>query len=411
MARRPRAPRIEPEEEFVVDPINETVLQDRAETAVDLSEILDALRGYDQGTIKGVLYRKPLASGGKYEWIEECVPPFDFATMFAELKDRFGGGDFQLRIFAGGRIRKNVDFSIAKEKNPLIVEKKDSSDTAAMFQMMMNMQMEAGREARAASDRMMQMMMQSQQTTTQLMIAAMGGREKAADFIPLIAAMKGDAPSGNPMKEAIETLTAAKGLFGGNDGGGFNPDDLVGSALKVAGPVMAAVGKAVEQRRGQAAEDAGQLPAPQPGPLMLAGGGMNAAHDPALASLAGPSRYPVLDLVRDDVLFMFRRGHDPQRAAEVVFDTIDAHNVSDDAINELVLAFTTSADPLADLAAEGIDLRSRPDWAQGFLTALVALHADAGGSGDDPQRGGGSGADAGDHGQAGAGGLAADRSS
>lgn len=378
-------------------PLDDAVLLDQASIADNLTGILASLEGYDQGSIKGVLYRKPQNGMGKYEWIEEVAPPFDFSSMFSDLKERFGGGDFQLRIFAGGRIRKNVDFSIVKEKTPLtVVPPKDGGDTMMLFQMMMQQSAEANRQSQAAADRQMQMMMAMSQNSTQMMVgmvsALAGNREKMTDFLPLLMREE----KGGGMKEAMETLVAAKSLFAGSGDAspGFDADDLVGSVLKIGGPIVGAVGKAFAERRQAGEAQPAHAPADvhTSSPLMIS----------APATPAASSRFPILDLIRDDVLFMFGRLHDPERAAEVVFDTLDKHQVAEDDINALVAAFGISPDWLGELAAEGIDLRSNPDWAQQFLSALVALHADLGGNDEPGQRDEGGEADTGPDGPAGA---------
>lgn len=400
MARRPTMS-VRPD--FLSDPLDDAVTQDRESIADALLQTLEQLGSVDQGTIKGILYRIPIPNG-KYEWIRDVYPPFDMSEIMRSLKEDIGGGDFALRIMAEGKVRKTLHFAIMKDKMPLVAPQKDGSDMMAMFGMMMQLQT-------ASSDRMMQMMMNSQQSQSSLLAAVlpamMGGREKAADFIPLLAAMRGNEPPGNPMKEALETLTMAKGLFAGSGEGGpgFDADDLVGSVLKIAGPVAGAVGRAIQDRRAQngavaespvQSESAAPLMIPAPRPEL---------HDPNPAKPA--SRFPILDLIREDVLFMFKRNHDPARAAEVVFDTMDAHDVAEDDINGLVAAFSLSPDWLAELASEGIDLRSRPEWAEQFINALVLIHANAGGDDDAGERDEGRAPDVGDDGETGARRLAA----
>lgn len=389
MARTPRPSAVFPQ----ADPLDDAVNADRETIADALSGVLEALSGVDQGTIKGILYRIPVPNG-KYEWIRDVYPPFDLSDIMRSLKEDIGGGDFALRIMAEGKPRKTIHFSIMKEKQPLMTEKQNGGDTMMLIQMMMQQSAEASRQAQAAADRQMQMMMAGNQQSTQMMLglvtAMMGGREKVADLVPLFAAMQ-QKPDNGGLLETLTVLKSAKEIFGGEPAAEkFNPDDLVGSALKLAGPIAGAVGRAFSNRGGQGeAAEAPQDPGGHPPPLMLP-----SAPQPAPG---GTGQYPVLDLIRDDVLFMFKRNHDPARAADVVYDTIEAANVSEDALNELVAAFTLSPDWLTDLANEGIDLRSRPEWAQQFLTALVGIHTDALSEDDDFEGATRDAANAGDH--------------
>lgn len=387
MARTPRAriQQIEPD----LGPLEEAVLADQANIADDLSNIFDALKDYDSGTIKGILYRKPLNGIGKYEWIEETVPPFDLSAIHNELKERFGGGSFQLRVFAGGRIRKNVDIDIVKEKTPIIAPQKDGGDMMMMFQIMMQTQAANQQAAQVSADRQMQMMMAANQQSSQMMMGMMtaivpalaGGREKTSDLMQAIAAMQ---PKGESAKETLELMASMKTLLKDDSekgSGGFDADDLVGSVVRMAGPVAGAVGRVFSERRGAAENpiSAQQVEyAPQPS-LMLGNDAPNDIYAPAPQG----ARHPVLALIRDDVLFMFTRNHDPERAADIVYDTIEANGVTEEQINDLVGAFALSTDWLGELAAEGIDLRTNPEWANQFLSALVSIHTDPERNGND----------------------------
>lgn len=418
MARAPR--RQSPQ--FQIDPepgpLEEAVLTDQMNIADDLTGILEALQGYDQGSIKAVLYRKPSQGIGKYEWIEEIAPPFDLSAIFSELKERFGGGDFQLRIFAGGRIRKNVDFSIVKEKAPLIAPASDKADnmTMMMFQMMMKQSEDASRQRaddmrdrQAAAERQTAMIVS---LATAAIPALLGGREKTSDLMQAIAAFQ-PKNDGNPMKDALETLTLAKGLFepkgDGEKGAGFDADDIVGSVLKIAGPVAGAVGRAFTGRR-EAASNPVEVPRDDASQQLMLPQGGPPYEGPINTHGKPQSPYPILDLIRADVLFMFARNHDPQKAADVVYDTIEAAEVTEAEINDLVAAFAVSPDWLGELAAAGIDLRTRPEWANEFLQALVSIHGDVGGEHDDFGRGEGRTADLAPDGETVAGRLQADGS-
>jgi hypothetical protein len=400
MARRP------PGGQFTVepnDPLQDAVNADRENVADALLAVLDQLGSVDQGTIKGILYRIPIPNG-KYEWIRDVYPPFDMSEIMVSLKEDIGGGDYALRLMAEGKVRKTLHFSIMKDRTPLVSEKK--SDSSEIMPLMLQMM-------QGSADRQMQMMMQmnqqsqamfaqmnqsQQQMMATLIPAMMGGREKTSEMLQAFAAMQ-PRDTGGGLKETLELLTVSKGLFSpGEEKPGLDMDDLVGSGLKLAGPVIGALGKAFSARGGAAINPAHIVPEAQdytegPAPLMLPHG--DATQFPP---------HPVLDLIRDDVLYTFSRNHDPERAAELVFDTLDAAQVSEDQINELVAAFAVSPDWLTELAGYGIDLRSRPEWASAFLAALVAIHSNAI-EPDDSERGSGDAADVANNGAAGAGGL------
>lgn len=382
MARAPRRTALEIEP--VSGPFDDAVTQDQERIADDLSNVLDALKDFDQGAIRGMLYRKPPNGVGKFEWIEDIVPPFDLPGIHQELKDRFNGGNFELRVFAGGRIRKSVSIDIVKENRPIALAPKDNGDITALMGMMMQMN-------QGSSDRQMQMMMQmsqqaaaAQQASTQMMVGMMtaivpalaGGKEKTSELMQAFAAMQ-PKPAENDLEKTITTFAALKSVFKDDTekGPGFDADDIVGSVVRMAGPVAGAVGRAFQSRNGSGAEQvtAQQVEYPPHQSLMLDN---PTTSQPPLDQMPVAARHPVLALIRDDVLFAFTRQKGPELAAEMVYDTIEAHGVTEDQINDLVGAFALSPDWLSDLAVEGIDLRSNPEWANAFLGALVSIHTD-----------------------------------
>lgn len=361
------------------DPIDSVMAEDRAQVADQFSDALEQMRGFDSGNVKGILY-KTERGGGKFLFVAEYYPPFEATEIFKELKERYNGGDFQLRIFVEGKIKKNVNFSIAAGPSTPVNVKDSSNDMMPMMITMMN----------ASADRQMQMMMQMSQQS-QAMFAAMnasqtqlmgvlipaiaGGREKTSDIIGMVTALGGKKEGG--MAETLEMLKGAKTLFGGGEGGGgLDLDDIVGSGLKLAGPVMAAVGRAVQQRR-EVRPDAGSYAEPvsvdiAPPPLLIAP--VVPAHVLAM-NPAQDSANPVLRLIRDDVLYFFSRHHSPELAAEAILDVLNAGGVTEEQVHELVATFAISPDWIGALAAEGIDLRADPEWAGQFLQELVNQHA------------------------------------
>lgn len=386
MARRPRQMPIEPD--MMADPVDDVVREDREHTADALSEAIDQLRGFDSGDVKAILY-KTERGGGKYLFVSEYYPPFDVVEIFKEMKDRFNGGDFQLRVFVGGKIKKNVNFSIAAGPSTPVQVKDNGSDMVPLMLQMMQ----------SSADRQMQMMMQMSQQT-QAMFTAMqassnqmmgvlipaiaGGREKTSDIVQMVAALKGN----DGMGSTLEMLKTAKDLFAGNggDGGGLDLDgSIIENGLKLAGPVMAGLARAAEAR--------GQAQPPPQAVHVIPQGPPDTAGPVRLAAPVAPSgRFPILDIVRDDVMLAFAKRRDPERTAGIVADLLDDAGVTDDQIDEFAAAFALSADPLSDLAAEGVDLRSGPEWASAFLAALLAeWRGETGDDGDEMDNTGGGG--------------------
>ena len=344
------------------DPVGETMLNDQEQVADELAEVLANLGEVDQGRVKGTLYLVTRGTG-RFEWIKDIYPPFDWSAIYADLKAEVGGGDFQLRLTVQGRrgVLRNIPFSIMKDRTPATPPKGQDTELLALLIQSMNgsksdmmqMMLAMNQAQAASSDRMMQMM-------GMLIPAMMGQQMKPGDLVAMMATMR-ENPSGG-MKDTLDLLTTAKGLFG--DGGGgdkFDPDDLVGSLVRGAGPVLGAVAKAVTGTRQDQPPPQAQLPdytrtdAPG-GALQLAprppGVEVVARAATGVEPRAGTGKWPILDLVRDDVLFAFRRGHDPDQAADLVMATLDREGVEESAINDLVGAFIAAgADWPEQLAA------------------------------------------------------------
>lgn len=408
MARR-AARIIEPE---FADPIAEVIAGQRENTAEELSDILAELGSVVTADSNIKVY-KEADRGGEWAYCKTLEPPLQTEGLLDELRQEWGGGRYFIRVFADKKIVTTRRLTIAGDKNParpqaqpdktaelfplmLQMTQKSSGDMATMLTAMMqqqqaSMQMSMQQQM-AASDRQMQMMMG-------MMTAVLGGQSKPeqllAAFAPLLA-----QKSGGGMDETIKGLVALKELINPGEGGGS--DDMFTTAMKTFGPAVAsALAKPAE------------TPPPNPGPPMLA-----APHGPpprlppmrpgpqyvprdgavAITPTATPeasqgSPDPVLAAIREDVLFFAKRGTDPALAAEAVLEQIDKAGITDEQVTALVVRFTASADWLSDLAAAGIDLRSRPEWAQQFLSELVAQYTDNHGGDTDSARPGGGSAD------------------
>lgn len=386
------------QENAAVDPIDAAIADDREGLASELSSVLEGLEGIASDQIYGIVYKIP-AGNGKFQFVKNVYPPFDTSEIMSVLQDEYGGGDYQLRVMVEKRIRKNINFSIIQPKtsNPLIAPKDNTSD---MMQMMMQM------SASSKSDmmQMMTMLMTSMQSAQQsqanlmgiLIPAMMGGKEKTSELMTAFAALSGGGEKSGGLKEAMEMLVTAKTLFAsdGNSGGGFDPDaSLISNGLKLAGPLLSGLTTMVKER-GQNQQPMMLPQQPQtvvtvpPQAVMLPGMEPNPVTDDE------PSRFPVLDLIKEDVLFFFRRGYEPDLAAENVVEILDRNEVKEEALHELIAAFTVSAAWIEDLASCGIDLRSNPEWANLFLSSLVSIYTDPSRRDDDTGRGSGGSQDA-----------------
>lgn len=381
-------------------PIDEAMIADEAHVAEELAGILEATKGFEVSQIKGNLYQKPQNGQGPWSWCDDVYPPWNLSQIFQDMRERFGPGFYQLRIYANGKIRKNVDFSIAKEKTTLAAAPSNNAQSSQFSDMLLLMM----QNSRDAADRQMNMMQAMSKQTTDLLAAILpamagGGGNRASETVALIAALKDAGGSGGGIKDTLEAMAAFKTLLGhsSDDGEGrgeaVDLDDLAGTAVRLIGPGVKALGDYLQRSRDPAASEGG---APSANGTAAPGAGGQ------LALGAPPSRHPLLDLVRDDVNYMFKRGFDPAKAADLVYDIIVANEVAEEEINALATLFALSPNGLEDLAREGIDFRSAPGWANAFFAELVAIHR---GERDDPAGPGGGQADVAENGSAGAVGI------
>lgn len=422
MARQPAARRFTPEM-FTPDPLSEATLVDQAGVAEKLSTILEGLRAFDQNSVMGYLYRKPSNGVGKFEFAERMIPPEDAGDLMEIVKEKYGGGEYRLQIFAGGKTRGNCEFPIMGPPKPIATS---ATPPAAdpmggnMFAMMLNMQAEARREQmmmqaearrEAAEMRREQQERDARRDEMMWKAAAMivpaalpmlfAGREKLSDLVALMNANKAEPTN---LKDTVETMVLVKKLFGDDKAEGFNPDDIAGSLARLAGPVAAGLGRAFGRQPAQ--EPEAEPPAYGDGRLTLPG----VLPAPETAAPATPSS-PVIALIRPHVLYFYAAQHDPALAAEAVVDIMARSGVTDGDVNDLVAAYLAAPDWKADLAAQGIDLRAIPEWADEFLAELVNAWPERQRHGDDRPGGAGGLADAQPDAPAGAAGVALDAAS
>lgn len=401
MARRPQTRTAKPISDVDDDVLDEVMAEDRAETARTLGDALLQLRAYTGDKVKGILYQ--VQRDGKFGWIKDLYPPFDNAVDLEELRDEYGSGNYAIRVFAEGRIKDTAHFSIAGTKKPLgdVSRKSDNMD---FIQLMMAQ----SDRSRSEQTSMMQMMMQQSQQSNQLMMQMMqASSQQMVGLMTAIMAGKSDPtemavkmgellrPREGGMKEAIETLAAAKGLFG--DGGGSGPEDtsLMGMAktfLPVLASGAAELAKNMPQRQEQPQQVLRTVPTPQ---LIQANPAMAIPPPVETEALTGPDK--ILALLAPDVLFSMNRGHSPQAAADLVLDTLEKHGITEDEVSSLVVQFVQLGEGWPQyLQQRGIDVSGREAWFNAFISAIVSAY-----SGEDPQRDGGGQDDAEDHGGSG----------
>jgi hypothetical protein len=284
-------------------------------------------------------------------------------------------------VTALGRIRANSPFSIAKEREPPRAPPAPAAGLGTMdfLGMMLAQQSEARRDAQAAADRQMTMITGLATAIVPALLqrpAATAPGTSVADTLALVAAMQNG--KGGGLKDTLEAMAAFKALMGdagGGSGGGDDggPDldlgDLAGSAARLAGPAMKALGDYLQRQRPGQVDPAAPNPNPA-GPPPIGHGDHLALGSPE------PSRYRLIELVRVDVVYGFERGHDAEKIADLVYDVIEDNNVTEAEINVLAVTFALSPTGLEDLAREGIDLRARPQWAADFFAALAAIHSE-----------------------------------
>lgn len=399
-----------------VAPLDMAVTDDQLQLADKLSAILSGLGDFDQGTIKGYLFRK--APFGKWAQLVQFVPTGDVGELFDMVRSNYGGGDFRLQIFAGGKTRGNFEFALeGPPKTTPVADgggEKDQMNSTNLIALMIQQGNQAREQADASRREMMDQQrfaMEQQRLRDESMWKAIAvaapfvvplfKKESLADMVALMNANK---PETTSLKDQVETLVAVKAAFGPDDKG-FDPDNIAGSLARLAGPIAAAAGRAFGGR-GAPPTDAGEE--------RQEGGGDGFLRlpeaDPAPAPVAAPASpgSPILRLIQPDILYFYSRRLDPGLAAEAVVDIMGRAGVTDEAVNELVGAYLGAADWKADLAAQGIDLTANPEWADDFLQELVGQWPERHRHGDGAGGRGGGLADAADDAPAGAAGVAVD---
>lgn len=413
MARTPRARRTI-EEEFAPDVVDTAVEQDREATANDLATVLESIAGITGRDLKILIYRIPKGIG-KWEYCTEVQPPFETSELMDVLKEQFGPGDYAMRVMVEGKIRTTRNFSIAQDRKlnaaqtnggmdkellPLLITTMNGKSSETM-QMMTAMMQQQAQQSQQQMQMMMAMMQQSQASQATMITALMGGREKPAELIAAFAPLM--APKTGGFGETLELLKVAKEIMGGGEKSGDGDImDMVKTLAPVAGDVVKGIAASIPRR--SETHEVRVLPQQtQPAPVHPQISG------PTEEAPQGAGRFPLLTAIRDDVLFYYTRGMDPEFAAEGIAEVLDKAGFKPETdLAPIVAAFLSSPNWLVDLANEGIDLTGNPEWAHSFLNALIAIYS---GEADDPGGAGGSEEDATDHGDLGEAGSTVDTGS
>jgi len=250
---------------------------------------------------------------------------------------------------------------------------------------------------RQSSQNMMQMMM-TMMTTLVPVLA--GNKTDPIAIVQAMAALNSDKPTSAPMTEMIQTMVAMKELIG--DGGSGGDDSFLGGAAKALLPMLAKGAEGMVNRQPSPLNTMVQThPDPirslQPSPPlpmpMMHPNPTAPAMPPSMAAMfegrdateTSEPKNRIVALIKEDVLYFAKRGHDPAMSAGAILDVIDSADVPDNEILELVVSFQSSQDWIADLAAEGVDLTSKREWAQQLLEELVKQYAETQDEDDHPQ--------------------------
>lgn len=393
MARARRTVVIEPEG----DALDKVVMDDVENTATEVSVVLDELRSAITDESQVLLYKLP-PRGGPWEYIKTLNPPINADSILEDLKEDWGGGQYMFRVRANGRIAASKRVSIAGP--PKTPGMESGRKTDEMLPLILQMQQKSSSENMQMMTLMMTQMQQSAQQNQQMMMGMMtaiipamtSGRESTASLLQAFAALQAantNHEKGGSMEETLKLLALAKEMFS-SDGGG--DDNMFTTALKTFGPgLMDAVGKA---QQGALPNTGNALPPPrmQPhnGPPMPQRMGPNPIHAPSPQTNAPPSPMlqprapsdPVLAAVGEDVVFFARKRYPVDLAADAVLERIQQAGVSENDIMALVIRFNSSADWIADCAAEGLDLTAHREWANAFLAELVRQYTEGAGEAD-----------------------------
>lgn len=386
MAARRAATTIEAEPDL----LGEAMAGDREKTATELAEALEYLGSITDSTVKAIVYK--LEKNGKWGFVKEMRPPIDSLELMDDLQRDYGPGEYPIRIMAGNRIMTTKSITIAGSKQDRSgLPRQDSNGMGGTD--MLRLVMEQTSRSRDDQGDMFKMMMAMMQNSNQQTMQAM--QHSSAQMMTLVTAIMAkpsESPTAvlaqladinskmNPDKshsltETVETLKVLKDFAGGGDGG--SEKDFFGRAMDALPALMEGVGgmmrggglPMVGPAQPQSFNGAPPAPMVTHAPSML----VEASTEPE-QPIPPPSNR-VLAIIKDDVLFYFKRQSDPEFAAEGIVNTLMQNEVTQDELSKLIVQFQSSPDLLGELAAQGIDLRSNPVWVNITLAQVVSEYS------------------------------------
>jgi hypothetical protein len=433
MARAPvtrkRIGTVEPGDDMP-DEMSAVVRADDAADADSVADVLEDLRAILTEETKILVFKKP-PKGGQWEYMSTLSPPINADTLHDELKDEYGGGEYQLRVFARGKVVKikrtiiggppkipgqapEVRRENMSELLPLIMNTQQGAADrqSQMMQMMMTMMQTSAQQSQNQMMTFMQAQQaQSQQSQQMLMGLAgtlapllLGNKvDPVQQMAALMTAMREANPKseeGGGIKDTLAIMAAVKEFMGESGGEG---GDFLTNAMKGLAPIL---GKVVENMPAQTGapppQQVRQPPQYRPLPQIAPPGSGPFAGPPSpdAPPLAAPDPKtltelpdgetvetwrlnPVLAVIGEDVLFFARRGYDPELAAEAVLERIEQAQVAQNDLMALVFRFNAAEDWIADLARDGLDLSASREWAESFISSLVAQYTEGDAEEDD----------------------------
>lgn len=380
------------------DALSEAMTGDREKTAAELADTLEFLGGITDSAVKAIVYK--LEKNGKWGFVKELRPPIDSLDLMDELQKEWGPGEYPIRVMAGSRIMTTKSISIAGSKldrtgaprqdngmggSDIIRLMMDQSarsrdDQGDMFKMMIAMM-------QTSSQQTMQAMQHSSTQMLALVTAMLGQKESPTAMLSQLADINSKMGGGNKAPTIMETVETLRVLKDFASPGEAEPKDFFDKAMGMLPMLMEGASKLMPA--GLAGTGPGQpqtMVTSPPSPLIHHAPSMVENIDqPEQANEIMPTNR-VLALIKDDVLFYFKKQADPEFAAEGIVNTLVKHGVTQDELSGLIVQFQSSPNFLNDLAAQGIDVRSNAVWVNVTLGCIVQEYSERLAENDDTGR-------------------------
>lgn len=408
MARGPGRPRLNQdvvEPDLIEGEFSEAISGDAKKTADEMADATDTISSLTGNDVQVLIYKA--SKSGPWEHVMELTPPIDMTEVVRDLKTQYGGGKYSFRVRAAGKIRttKFVHLAVPQTLAPVASSLGGSTDIMAM---MMQMQQQNQQSQSDNNRLMMQMQMEGTKMMMGVVTAIIGkpvesGSSSFLASVEALKALQGPQNQGG-IKETIETMAALKSFMSDGNGGGESEEGLMGLAKQF---LPALGGIATEVMKNQGGNNGQPMQVlPTPAPRVLGNGaGHGPAHVPAIAGAEGAghagappqtapplSSNPVVAAIRDDVLYLMRKPHPPEVAAEVIIASLEAAGISEVDFNGTAMEILAAGENWpAKVAEYGIDVTGREQWFSSVVT-ILAEHYGAGDFGGDAgeERDGGS---------------------